>query len=140
VVIDIGARCGGYSSDLTRTICLGSGDDTFNKVYDIVFRAQQAVLTAIEAGMTGDQVDSLARTVIEQAGYGEAFGHALGHGIGLAPHEQPRLGPRSSEYLADGMVFTIEPGIYLIGWGGVRIEDDVVMENGKAKAISRGVE
>jgi Xaa-Pro aminopeptidase len=137
IIIDTGARCGGYSSDLTRTICLGKGDDTFNKVYDTVLSAQQAALTAIEAGMTGDQADGLARTVIEQAGYGEAFGHALGHGIGLAPHEQPRLGPRSLERLVDGMVFTIEPGIYLVGWGGVRIEDDVVMENGKAKAISK---
>jgi len=79
----------------------------------------------------------LARAVIEQAGYGKAFGHALGHGIGLAPHEQPRLGPKSSEHLVDGMVFTIEPGIYLAGWGGVRIEDDVVMENGKARVISK---
>jgi len=137
IIIDIGARCGGYSSDMTRTICLGSGDDTFNKIYDTVLRAQQAALTAIEAGMTGDQADGLARTVIEQAGYGEAFGHALGHGIGLAPHEQPRLGPKSPEQLVDGMVFTIEPGIYLVGWGGVRIEDDVVMENGKARLISK---
>jgi len=137
IIIDIGARCGGYSSDMTRTICLGSGDDTFNKIYDTVLRAQQAALTAIEAGMTGDQADGLARTVIEQAGYGEAFGHALGHGIGLAPHEQPRLGPKSPEQLVDGMVFTIEPGIYLVGWGGVRIEDDVVMEKGKARLISK---
>ncbi len=137
VIIDIGASCGGYSSDLTRTICLGTGDDTFNRVYDTVLRAQQAVLTAIEAGITGDQADGLARTVIEQAGYGEAFRHALGHGIGLVPHEQPRLGPKSSEHLVDGMVFTIEPGIYLAGWGGVRIEDDVVMESGKARVISK---
>ena len=137
IIIDIGARCEGYSSDLTRTICLGIGDDTFNKVYGTVLSAQQAALTAIEASMTGTQAYGLARRVIEQAGYGEAFGHALGHGIGLAPHEQPRLGPKSSERLVDGMVFTIEPGIYLIGWGGVRIEDDVVMERGKARAISK---
>jgi len=137
VIIDIGAKCGGYSSDLSRTTCLGSGDDTFNKIYDTVLRAQQAALTGIEAGMTGDQADSLARAVIEQAGYGEAFGHGLGHGLGLAPHEQPRLGPRSSDRLVDGMVFTIEPGIYLVGWGGVRIEDDVVMESGKARLISK---
>ena len=137
IIIDIGARCEGYSSDLTRTICLGIPDDTFNKVYDTVLRAQQAALTAIQAGMTGDQADSLARAIIEQAGYGEAFGHALGHGIGLAPHEQPRLGPRSLEFLVDGMVFTIEPGIYLTGWGGARIEDDVIMESGKVRAISK---
>jgi len=136
IVIDIGARFGGYSSDLSRTMCLGNTDDTFNKVYDTVLGAQLAALTMIKEGMTGDQVDSLARTVIEQAGYGEAFGHGLGHGIGLAPHEQPRLGPGSTELLTSGMVFTIEPGIYLTGWGGVRIEDIVVMEDGKARVLS----
>jgi Xaa-Pro aminopeptidase len=79
----------------------------------------------------------LAREVIRQAGYGEAFGHSLGHGIGLAPHELPRLGPNSKERLVNGMVFSIEPGIYLTGWGGVRIEDTVVMESGRIRAISR---
>ncbi len=137
VVIDIGARVGGYASDLSRTICLGSPDDTFNKVYDIVLGAQLATLAIIKQGMTGGEVDHLARTVIEQAGYGEAFGHGLGHGVGLASHEQPRLGPKSLERLADGMVFTIEPGIYLAGWGGVRIEDVVVMEESKIKVISK---
>jgi len=137
VIIDMGASYEGYSSDLTRTICLGTGDDTFTRVYDIVLRAHQAALSSVEAGMTGDQADGLARTVIEQAGYGEAFGHALGHGIGLATHEQPRIGPNSSEQLVDGMVFTIEPGIYLSGWGGIRIENDVIMEKGKARVISK---
>ena len=136
IVIDIGARFGGYSSDLSRTMCLGNTDDTFNKVYDTVLGAQQAALAMIKEGMTGDQVDGLARTVIEQAGYGEAFGHGSGHGVGLAPHEQPHLGPGSAELLTSGMVFTIEPGIYLTGWGGVRIEDVVVMENGKVRVLS----
>jgi len=137
VVIDIGARWEGYSSDLSRTICPGTSDDTFNKVYDTVIRAQSAAMDGIKEGMIGEQADSLARAVVEQAGYGEAFGHGLGHGIGLAPHEQPRLGLGSAEPLTSGMVFTIEPGIYLTGWGGVRIEDMVVMENGKAKVISK---
>ncbi|MBA7689957.1 Aminopeptidase YpdF [subsurface metagenome] len=137
IIIDMGARVGGYSSDLSRTICLGAPDDTFNKVYDTVLRAQLAALTIITDGTTGGEIDNLARMVIDQAGYGKAFGHGLGHGVGLAPHEQPRLGPNSSERLVDGMVFTIEPGIYLIGWGGVRIEDMVVMEGGKAKVISQ---
>ncbi|TET41350.1 MAG: aminopeptidase P family protein [Dehalococcoidia bacterium] len=136
IVIDIGARFGGYSSDLSRTMCLGNTDDTFNKVYDTVLGAQQAALAMIKEGMTGDQVDSLARTVIEQAGYGKAFGHSLGHGVGLASHEQPRLAPGSTELLTSGMVFTIEPGIYLTDWGGVRIEDIVVMEDGKARVLS----
>jgi Xaa-Pro aminopeptidase len=137
VVIDIGAKIGGYSSDLSRTICLGTPDDTFKKVYDTVLGAQLAALAIISGGMTGGEADSLARTVIEEAGYGEAFGHGLGHGIGLAPHEQPRLGPNSADLLASGMVFTIEPGIYLTGWGGVRIEDVAVMENDKIRVISK---
>ncbi len=137
IVIDIGARLDGYASDLTRTICLGTPDDTFKKVYDIVLGAQLAALAIIKEGMSGEQADSFARKVVEEAGYSEAFGHALGHGVGLAPHESPRLGPGSAEALVSGMVFTVEPGIYLPGWGGVRIEDLAVMENGKAKVISK---
>jgi Xaa-Pro aminopeptidase len=91
----------------------------------------------ISEGMSGSDADSLARTVIEPAGYSEAFGHGLGHGIGLASHEQPRLGPNSVDKLTSGMVFTIEPGIYIVGWGGVRIEDVVVVESGKVKVISQ---
>ena len=137
IVIDIGARIGGYGSDLSRTICLGSHDDTFNKVSDTVLRAQLAAIATIKEGMTGGEADNLARKVIKEAGYGEAFGHALGHGIGLAPHEQPRLGPNAKEHLVNGMIFSIEPGIYLTGWGGVRIEDTVVMESGTIRVISR---
>ncbi len=137
VVIDMGARVGGYSSDLSRTICLGAPDDTFRKVYDTVLGAQLAAIAIIKEGMSGDEADSLARTVIEEAGYGEAFGHGLGHGVGLAVHEQPRLGPNSTELLTSEMVFSIEPGIYLAGWGGVRIEDLAVMENGKIRVLSK---
>ncbi len=137
VVIDMGARVGGYSSDLSRTICLGAPDNTFKKVYDTVLGAQLAAIAMIKEGMSGAEADSLARTVIEQANYGEAFGHALGHGVGLAVHEQPRLGSNSTEPLTSGMVFSVEPGIYLPGWGGVRIEDLVVMENGKIRVLSK---
>jgi len=137
VLIDIGARVGGYSSDLSRTICPGTPDDTFNRVYDTVLDAQLTAISAIKNGMTGGEIDNLARAVINQGGYGEAFGHGLGHGIGLAPHELPHLAPNSSEQVADGMVFTIEPGIYLSGWGGVRIEDVVVMESGKIRVLSK---
>ena len=137
VVIDIGARCGGYSSDLSRTICPGSPDATFNKIYDIVLGTQLAVMAMIKEGMSGGEVDQLARTVIEEAGYGKAFGHGLGHGIGLAPHELPHLGPNSSDQLTNGMVFTIEPGIYLTDWGGVRIEDLVIMEDDKIRIMSK---
>jgi Xaa-Pro aminopeptidase len=137
VVIDIGARVGGYASDFTRTICLGKPDDTFKKVYDTVLGAQLAALALIKKGMTGEVADNLARTVIKEAGYAEAFGHALGHGVGLAPHEPPRLGPNSTDVLASSMVFTIEPGIYIPGWGGVRIEDLVVIENDQLKVLSK---
>ncbi|MBI4284705.1 MAG: aminopeptidase P family protein [Chloroflexi bacterium] len=137
IVIDIGARCGGYSSDLSRTLCPGTPADTFRKVYDTVLGAQLAAIAIIREGMTGEEADRLARTVIEEAGYGEAFGHSLGHGVGLATHEAPRLGPKSTTHLATGMVFTVEPGIYLPGWGGVRIEDVVLLEKDRAKVISK---
>ncbi|MFC1958647.1 M24 family metallopeptidase [Chloroflexota bacterium] len=138
IVIDMGARVGGYCSDFTRTLCLGVPDDTFKKVYDTVLGAQLAAIALIKEGMSGQEADSFARTVIAETGYAEAFGHSLGHGIGLAEHEQPRLGPNSTELLTSGMVFSIEPGIYLPGWGGVRIEDLAVMENGEIRVLSKG--
>ncbi|MFC2034252.1 M24 family metallopeptidase [Chloroflexota bacterium] len=137
VLIDIGARVDGYVSDLSRTICLGSPDDNFKKVYDIVLGAQLATIELIKEGMTGEEADNMARIVIEQSGYGDTFGHSLGHGVGLAEHEQPRLGPRSSDILTSGMVFSIEPGIYISGWGGVRIEDLAVLVDGKIKVLSK---
>ena len=137
VVIDIGARCEGYASDLSRTIFVGNEDKNLAKIYDLVLGAQLTAIATIEAGMSGEQADALARTVIEQGGYSEAFGHGLGHGIGLAPHELPRLGRGSSTILSDGMVFTIEPGVYDKGWGGIRIEDVVVLEKGKARVLSQ---
>lgn len=94
-------------------------------------------MAIIKRGLTGQQADSAARTVIAEAGYGDLFGHSLGHGVGLAAHELPRLSTGSGDVLENGMVFTVEPGIYLTGWGGVRIEDMVVMENGKARPITR---
>jgi Xaa-Pro aminopeptidase len=137
VVIDIGARVGGYASDLSRTICLGNPDETYKKVYDTVLGAQAGAIAMVKPKMSGGEADQLARIIIEEGGYGEAFGHGLGHGVGLATHEAPRLGPNSPEELVDGMVFTIEPGIYIEGWGGVRIEDLVIMEQGKVRAISQ---
>ena len=137
ILLDIGARMEGYASDLSRTLCLGTPDGTFKKVYDIVLGAQLTALAIIEKGITGGQADGLARKVIAESGYGEAFGHGLGHGVGLAAHESPRLGPGSDDPLAPGMVFTVEPGIYLPGWGGVRIEDLVVMESEKARIITK---
>jgi Xaa-Pro aminopeptidase len=131
VVMDLGAKVNGYCSDMTRTVCLGKEDSTFSRIYDIVLGAQLTALATLQVGMTGEQADQLGRTVIAQAGYEENFGHSLGHGVGLAAHEEPRLGSNSTSTLADHMVFTIEPGIYIPGWGGVRIEDTVALEKGK---------
>ncbi len=136
VVMDIGARVGWYASDLTRTICVGKPDAQFKKTYDTVLSAPLAAIALIRQGMTGDQADSFARIVIKEAGHGNEFGHSLGHGVGLAVHEAPRLGPNSTDVLKDGMVFSVEPGIYLPGWGGVRIEDLVVLEDGKIRVLS----
>jgi Xaa-Pro aminopeptidase len=137
LLIDMGARISGYCSDLSRTLFLGKADRPFREIYDIVFKAQATAIEEVESGMDASQADRLARSVIEQAGHGDEFGHGLGHGVGLAVHEFPRLGLGSSDLLADGMVFTIEPGIYLVGQGGVRIEDMVVLENGKARVLTR---
>ncbi len=137
VVIDMGCDVGGYMSDLTRTIYLGKPDDEFRKIYDIVLTAQLTAEEMVHPGMTGEECHMIAHKVIEAAGYGETFGHGLGHGIGLQVHEAPRVARTSKDELKDNMVFTIEPGIYITGWGGVRIEDMVVLENGNARVMSR---
>jgi len=137
VLIDMGARAGGYCSDLSRTLFTGKPDSALSQIYSTVLDAQHTAMSIIKEGISGEQADLAARKVIEKAGYGEAFGHSLGHGVGLAPHEVPRLGPGAGDLLANGMVFTIEPGIYLPGYGGVRIEDLAIMENGRARAISK---
>jgi Xaa-Pro aminopeptidase len=136
IVIDIGSKFNYYGSDLTRTWYIGRPDDTFKRVYSTVLQAQQEAIARIKSGMTGAEADAIARDVIARASYGDAFGHSLGHGIGLVTHEKPGLGPSSTEVLTNGMVFTVEPGIYLGGWGGVRIEDDVLIENDQVKVLS----
>lgn len=136
IVIDMGARIGGYCSDMTRSICLGPPDDTFKRIFDLVLAAQLIAEATVEVGMTGEQADALARRVIQEGGHGDHFGHGLGHGVGLEIHEPPRLGPRSEDVLADGTVFTIEPGIYLPEWGGIRIEDMVVMQEGRPQVLT----
>jgi Xaa-Pro aminopeptidase len=136
IVIDMGARYQGYCSDLTRTVILGNPDRMTRGIYDIVHTAQQAAIEMVRSGMTGAECDAIARRVIAEAGHGDAFGHSLGHGVGLEVHESPGVGATSQGKLEDGMVFTIEPGIYISGWGGVRIEDVVVLENGRARVLS----
>ena len=140
LVLDLGTVVDGYCSDLTRTVVVGgsnAADDMFHRVYDVVLTAQTMALERIEAGMTGAQAHSIAAAVIEEAGYGEHFGHGLGHGVGLQVHEAPRLRPGAEHVLRDGQVMTVEPGIYLSGWGGVRIEDLCVMEEGRLRSLSR---
>ena len=130
VVIDMGAQVKGYCSDFTRTVCWGRPEDPdrFWEVYNTVLRAQQNAIVNLKAGVNGKEGDWLARSIIEEAGYGEAFGHSLGHGVGLQVHELPRLSAWAEDsVLKPNMVVTVEPGIYLKGWGGVRIEDMVVV-------------
>ncbi|MFA4836175.1 MAG: M24 family metallopeptidase, partial [Dehalococcoidia bacterium] len=137
VVIDLGARFDGYTSDITRTICLGEPSRKFADIYRIVHEAQLAALRKVRAGMSGGEADSLSRETIVKAGYGEAFGHGLGHGIGLETHELPSLGQNSTDILQNGMVFSIEPGIYLQGWGGIRIEDMVLLEGNGPRVLTQ---
>ncbi|MBL0926761.1 MAG: aminopeptidase P family protein [Phycisphaerales bacterium] len=131
LLIDWGARVAGYNSDLTRTLTLGKWPKEIAKIYPVVLEAQRRAIEAIAPGVRCEDVDAVARGHIADAGYGPQFGHSLGHGIGLNVHEDPRLGKKSKHVLRPGMIVTVEPGIYLPGVGGVRIEDDVlVTENG----------
>jgi Xaa-Pro aminopeptidase len=128
LVMDVGVILGGYCSDMTRTVFIGEPADPFKMVYSVVRRAQKAALDVLRAGVVARDVDRVARKVIEEAGFGDYFGHGLGHGVGLAVHEAPRLNPHDSTVLEEGMVVTVEPGIYLPGKGGVRLEETVVVE------------
>jgi len=127
VVIDIGARAEGYCSDMTRTFAIKTASTEAEGIYSIVYRAQRAGVAAVRAGVRCGEVDSAARKIIEEAGYGEAFGHGLGHGVGIEVHEAPRLGRGEERELACGNVVTVEPGIYLEQVGGVRLEDLLVV-------------
>lgn len=139
ITLDIGARLNGYCSDMTRTICLGEPRDSrLADVHGLVLEAQTHAEEAARSGMTGREVDALARGVIEAAGHAEEFTHGTGHGIGLEVHEPPWVSAtRGDAALVDGMVFSIEPGVYRPGWGGVRIEDLVVLRDGRAQVLSR---
>src|SRR5262245_37463856 len=128
VVLDMGAELDGYCSDGTRTFATGEPGDEAREVYDLVLAAQLASLGAIRPGATGSEVDAVAREMISEAGHGDQFGHGLGHGVGLELHEAPRLATTSEDELSGGNVVTVEPGIYLPGRFGVRIEDLVVVE------------
>ncbi len=138
IIVDMGAEVDGYASDLTRTFYMGSEPDaTFREVFDLVQQAQQKAFSGLHAGVTGKEIDSLARDAIAASGYGEAFGHSLGHGIGLVVHEGPSLSQTLGDRpLPADSVVTVEPGIYLADWGGVRIEDVVRITDAGAERIS----
>lgn len=127
VTMDFGAIYNGYCSDITRTVFLGQPTAKHREIYDIVLEAQMHTLEQLKPGMTGREGDALARDIIVRYGYGDMFGHSTGHGLGMEVHEQPRLSKLSDTILKPGMVVTVEPGIYIPGFGGVRIEDDIVI-------------
>lgn len=134
--MDFGARVDGYCADMTRTVSIGTASDEMRRVYDAVLAANEAALAVARPGASGVEVDDAARRVLKQKGYGDAFTHGLGHGVGLAVHESPSLSPRSRDTLRVGHVVTIEPGVYLPGFGGVRIEDLVAIEDGGCRLLS----
>ncbi|MFA5863863.1 MAG: aminopeptidase P family protein [Phycisphaerae bacterium] len=136
IVIDFGALANGYCSDLTRTICLGKMPPALKDIYKICLEAQLAGIEAIKPGVRADTVDAAARKVITLAGYGKFFNHGLGHGLGLEVHEGPTLNRISRDTLQPGMIVTVEPGIYIPGKGGVRIEDDVLVTETGFKVLS----
>lgn len=131
ITMDFGCKYKGYCSDMTRTVVLGKASEKQKEIYNTVLKAQLAALDAVKAGVTGKSVDKIARDIIAEAGYGDCFGHGLGHGVGLFIHENPGLSPSGETILEPGMIETVEPGIYVPGFGGVRIEDMVaVTEDG----------
>ena len=136
VLIDWGANEGLYRSDLTRMIATGRIPPKFARVYEIVLEAQLKAIDAVQPGAVCQDVDAVARRVIDKAGYGRRFGHGLGHGLGLMIHESPRLTAKNQTVLKPGMIVTVEPGIYIPGWGGIRIEDDVLVTRNGHEVIT----
>ncbi len=137
LLLDFGAQVDGYCADLTRTVVVGRrADERQRAIYELVQAAQRRALEHLRAGMTGREGDALAREVITERGFGHAFGHSLGHGLGLEVHEAPRVAPTADAPLPLHAVVTVEPGVYLPGWGGVRLEDDIYLGPGGAECLS----
>ena len=137
LTMDFGAIYQGYCSDITRTVFLGQPEEKHREVYEVVLAAQRAGIAAVAPGRTGKEVDAVARKIITDAGYGEYFGHGLGHSVGLAIHEGPNLNMREERMLEPGMVITVEPGIYIPDWGGVRIEDIVLVTKDGCEVLTQ---
>ncbi len=137
VLIDAGAQVEGYCSDMTRTVVIGEPTAKFVEVYQTVRRAQQAAMAAIAPGVQAREVDAQAREVIDNSPYKGSFGHSLGHGVGLEVHEKPKIGQKSEEVLEVGQVVTNEPGVYLPGWGGVRLEELVLVTEQGAEPLTQ---
>ena len=137
VIIDAGVRLNGYCSDMTRTVFLGGPGEDFRVIYRTVRHAQVAALKEVRPLVDSTHLDGIARGVISEAGFGEYFGHGLGHGVGLAIHERPKVGPRDPVKLKKGMVFTVEPGIYIPGKGGVRLEEMVLVEDKGPRILTK---
>ncbi len=137
VLFDWGARLDGYCSDISRSFVFGTADDQYRHVHHTVYEARRRAIEAVKPGVNSRDVDAAARRYIDDAGYADKFSHGVGHGVGLAIHEPPRVGSMSDAVLAEGMVFTIEPGIYLSGWVGVRLEEMVVVRPDGAEILNR---
>jgi Xaa-Pro aminopeptidase len=137
LLFDWGARLEGYCSDISRTVVLGAPDARFLQIFAIVAEAQSRAVSAMATCASGREVDAVARRHIAAAGFPDAFGHSLGHGTGLAIHEAPRLSPHADDRLQPGMIVTVEPGIYLEGWGGVRLENQVLITSGGPEILNR---
>ncbi|MBW1705801.1 MAG: aminopeptidase P family protein [Deltaproteobacteria bacterium] len=137
VILDVGLRLKGYCSDMTRTVFLGDPSPDFMEIYRTVREAQTAALKEVRSGVMSNHPDAVAREVINDAGFGDYFGHGLGHGVGLATHERPRLSPLKPSKLEKGMVMTVEPGIYIPGKGGVRLEEMVVIEADGPRVLTK---
>jgi len=137
VILDVGLRLDGYCSDMTRTVFLGKPSPDFMEIYRTVREAQTTALEEVRSGVMSNHPDAIARRIINDAGFGDYFGHGLGHGVGLATHERPRLSPLRPAKLRKGMVVTVEPGIYVPGKGGVRLEEMVVIEADGPRILSR---
>lgn len=137
VLMDFGIQYGGFQSDMTRVVFVGEPEPEMRRIYDVVLEAHLAGIDAMRAGAVAEDVDRAARNVIERAGYGENFSHGLGHGVGIGNDtEFPLIRPGSKTVLADGMIMSCEPGVYVAGLGGVRIEDDIVIENGVGRPMN----